>query len=797
MNERMTPLAAAVFAVLYPAAAAIAEPQTSETVKLEQVIVTATRRDENLQDVGQSITALSTEDIEQQAFRSLQDVIGALPSVSNTNALPGRTNVVMRGVSAGDDEYRLDSQVAIYLDDQPMTSISMQVDVRLIDIARIESLPGPQGTLFGSSSQSGTLRYITNKPEPSGFSSQLDLEVGSTKGGEESYDASGWVNIPITDNLAVRAVGYYSQEGGYVDNVLGLTLRGDRDNADVVEKDWNDYSTSGGRVAARWTVNPQWEATLSLIAQNSAADGAWETDPALPKDNQITRFFDEYRDDDWYQTSMNIKGDLGFAELSVTASYFDRKVKYEWDNMTYDQWRSYSASIGDRSAIYDTNYTSGTTYNDQTQNRWSYEVRLTSQGDSRFQWMAGAFYEDVYDWWDYGTKNLGLTTTTAWAYAQYYASNVDPKYNVASPLPDTDIYYQNIYDKTIRQKALFGEMTYSLTDRWSATVGARWFEYDRHEFDTYQLPLGLPAYDRDCGCFGPETRNDRSGKDSEHVIKLGTEFHFDDKRMAYFLYSEGFRLGGSNGARAASTGVVPFDYAPDTLKNYEMGLKSRWMDDRLQLNATLFFMEWSDIQQDISTDQWWLRGRFNGSKAEQKGIELSGNFQLTDRFSLEASLFAASPEFAEKLIYPDDTPDDPTDNAFIEAGSPMPGSPERKYWVATDYKFPRVGSLNGDLWVRWSYSYTSEFWDSISAIQDNNRDLLVPSSSTSTLQFGFDHENGWSTSLVVRNLFDESGYNYISGSDYSDSVGTTDPRYRYLRSLQRPRSVYLSFTKKW
>ena len=403
MNERMTPLAAAVFAVLYPAAAAIAEPQTSESVKLEQVIVTATRRDENLQDVGQSITALSTEDIEKQAFRSLQDVIGALPSVSNVNALPGRTNIVMRGVSAGSDEYRLDSTVAIYLDDQPMTSISTQVDVRLIDIARIESLPGPQGTLFGSSSQSGTLRYITNKPEPNGFSSQFDLEVGTTKGGEESYDVSGWVNIPITDNLAVRATGYYSQEGGYVDNVLGATLRGDRDNADVVEKDWNDYSTTGGRVAARWTINPQWEATLSLIAQNSTADGAWETDPALG-DYQITRFIDEFRDDDWYQTSMNIKGDLGFAELSVTASYFDRKIKYEWDNMTYDQWRSYSASIGDRFPIYDTNYTSGTTYNDQTQNRWSYEVRLTSQGDSRFQWMAGAFYEDVYDWWDYGTQ---------------------------------------------------------------------------------------------------------------------------------------------------------------------------------------------------------------------------------------------------------------------------------------------------------------------------------------------------------------------------------------------------------
>jgi outer membrane receptor protein involved in Fe transport len=211
MNERMTPLAAAVFAVLYPGAAALAQQAPSEGTKLEQVVVTATRRNENLQDVGQSITALSTEDIEKQAFQSLQDVIGALPSVSNVSALPGRTNVVMRGVSAGSDEYRLDSQVAIYLDDQPMTSISQQVDVRLIDIARIESLPGPQGTLFGSSSQSGTLRYITNKPDPAGLSGQFDADFGTTKGGEESYDVSGWVNIPVSDNIAVRATGMLTQ----------------------------------------------------------------------------------------------------------------------------------------------------------------------------------------------------------------------------------------------------------------------------------------------------------------------------------------------------------------------------------------------------------------------------------------------------------------------------------------------------------------------------------------------------------------------------------------------------------
>jgi hypothetical protein len=164
---------------------------------------------------------------------------------------------------------------------------------------------------------------------------------------------------------------------------------GDQDNADVVEEDQNDYSAWGGRIAARWQISPEWESTLSVIGQYSEADGAWESDPALG-DYKITRFFDEWRDDDWYQVSLNAKGDLGFAELSMTASWFDRKIQYEWDNANYSQWRSvyyggFDPATGEGGFnIYNTGTLIGTEFNDQKQERWSYEVRLTSQGESRF-----------------------------------------------------------------------------------------------------------------------------------------------------------------------------------------------------------------------------------------------------------------------------------------------------------------------------------------------------------------------------------------------------------------------------
>jgi outer membrane receptor protein involved in Fe transport len=801
----LSPVTAAIFAVLYPASVTLAQGSTAASGQLEEIVVSATRREINLQNVAQSVTALSTADIERQALQGVADVIGALPSVSLTSSMPGRNSIVMRGVATGSEEFRTDSQVAVYLDDQPMTSISQQVEVRLIDLARIEALPGPQGTLFGSSSQSGTIRYITNRPDPTGFSSQLDAELGTTEGGDESYDLSGHVNIPVTDNIAIRAVGFYALEGGYVDNVLGPTLMGDRDNADVVEDNWNDYQTWGGRIAARWQISPEWESTLSLVSQFSEADGGWESDPELG-DYKITRFFDEYRDDDWYQGSLTVKGDLGFAELSLTASYFDRSIKYEWDNANYSQWRS--AYYGGFDPTYETGYDTlyntgvliGPTFNDQTQDRWAYEARLTSQGESRLAWMAGAFFEDVNDQWHYGAELPGLVETAAWYAANIYACSDDAAaYDIACPLAPTDIYYSNRYRKNVKQTALFGEVTYDLTDRWSITGGARWFEYDRTYRESNEVPLGLPAGND----FAGGAINESSDTESDKVFKAATQFQIDDDRMVYFLYSEGFRLGGSNSERAAAEGDIPLTYEPDKLSNYEVGLKSQWFEDSVQVNVSLFYMEWDQIQLNTSgtdaNNPWWLRGTFNGGAAEQKGVEMNGAWQVTPAFQIEGSVFLGDPEFTEDTIYPNG-------ELGIPAGTVMPLSPEQKYWVAVEYSMPGLFDLDGNFWTRMSYSYQSEIWNGTDALADfvnagtpeeraDALDQKLPSFSTATLQLGYTATSGWEASLVVRNLFDESGYNYLGTSDYGDYFG--DPRFRYVRTLQRPRTISLSFSKKW
>lgn len=776
----LTPLAAAVVGALNPISAGAQE--RNESGQLEEIVVTATRREANLQDVAQSITAFSTADIERQAFQNMADYMKALPSMNLVNAMPGRNSVIMRGVSTGSSEYRTDSQVAVYLDEQPMTSISQQVDVRMIDIARIESLPGPQGTLFGSSSQAGTLRIITNKPDFTGFSGQAEAYVGTTRGGEESYEVNGHLNIPlIDDRLALRVVGFSTYDGGYVDNILGENLAGTDDNSEWVEEDFNDYETSGGRVAALWNVSANWELLASFVLQNSETNGSWETDVALPE-HTVARFFDEYRIDDWYQSSLTLTGDLGFAEFSLTASDFDRSIDYEWDNMSYENWRT--AYYGPFFPLYDTNYYGGTTFNFQVQERYAFEARLTSQGESRWQWMVGAFYEDVYDRWYYGAFVPNLTNTTAWGAAQYYAYYAAYYgYDVEYPLPATDTFYQNTYRKTIKQTAVFGELTYNLTEDWSVTAGTRWFEYDRSEIDIYEVPAGLPIF----GSRGDGGVNSSQGVSDDIVFKFGSEYHFDDDRMVYLLYSEGFRLGGNNHARAAATGLIPPSYGPDTLNNYEVGFKTQWLDHRLQLNASLFYMEWQDIQINDRADNgpFWAVGTINAGDAEQKGIEISGWYNFTDNLLFEFSAFLADPEFTETFVT--------QDLDVIEDGMEMPVSPNRKYWAALQYTIPDVDVLNGDLWFRYDHSYQSESWYSLTDVINNDPEGIYPSWTSANLQVGLTTNNDWEFTLMARNVWDELNVSYMFFPSDGNLFG--DARYNTFRSYERPRTISLTARK--
>ena len=775
----MTPLTAAVVAALNPLAAA--QAQDDAGLRIEEIVVTATKRELNMQDLGQSITAITNEDIQKQAFQNMEDVMRVLPSVSLANALPGRNSIIMRGLSTGTQEYYTDSQVAVYLDEQPITTISQQPDFRMVDIERIESLPGPQGTLFGSSSQAGTIRYITRKPDPTGYAAEVAAGLSTTRGGEASHELEGWVNIPLLDDrFAVRLVGYTTHDGGWVDNVFGTTLEGSENNAAVVEEDYNEWDNVGGRISARWIASDAWEVTLSHIIHESSTEGNWETDPAVG-DYKHVKFFKEIRDDDWYQSSATIRGDLGFAELTATASFFERDIVYEWDNMVYEQWKD--AYWGAYYALYNSDYTFGTIFNDQEVTRDAYELRLTSTGDSRLQWMIGGYYEDSFVGWFYGAKNPDYVGTTSWYAAQYYAYYYNYLgYDVQYPLPPTDIGYSETYSNAVTQTAAFGELKYNVTDEWQFTFGARWFEYDRDTTTIYQFPQGLPPF----GSFDTGGREDASGVDSDTVLKIGTTYHLDDDIMAFAIFSEGFRLGGHNNRRAANTGFVPQIFESDKVENIELGIKSALAGGALQLNVIAFRVEWEDIQINRSgvDGKWWLRGTLNGGKGENTGVELDMRWQTTPNLYLYGNASFGEPQYAEG-----------NNTTFVDIpdGTPMVWAYKEKLSFGLEYTIPDI--FGGYAWLGYNYSYEGPKWNTLSNAIDRDPEGRVPGWSLSNMHAGLATDGGWTYQLTIRNVFDQLAVNSL----YNDSSGELfgDPRFNNIRNYARPRTVGFKITKRF
>lgn len=773
------PITAAVVAALNPIGAA--QAQDEDGLRVEEIVVTATKRELNIQDVGQSITAITTEDIKKQAFQSMEDVMRVLPSVSLANALPGRNSIIFRGLSTGTQEYYTDSQVAVYLDEQPITTISQQPDFRMVDIERIESLPGPQGTLFGSSSQSGTVRYITRKADPGAYSAEVSVGLSNTKGGEANHEVEGWLNIPLVeDRLALRVVGYTTHDGGYVDNVLGTTLEGSQNNANVVEEDYNEWDNDGGRLSARWIMSDSFELTLSHIVHNSSTEGSWETDPAVG-DFKHTKFFKEIRDDDWYQTSATIRGDLGFAELTATASFFEREIVYEWDNMVYEQWKD--AYWGPYYALYDSDYTFGTIFNDQEVTRDAYELRLTSTGESRLQWMIGGYYEDSFVGWFYGAENPDYVGTTSWYAAQYYAYYYNYLgYDVQYPLPETIIGYSETYSNAVTQTAVFGELKYNLTDEWQVTVGSRWFEYDRDTTTIYQFPQGLPPF----GSFDTGGREDASGVESDTVFKFGTTYHLDDDIMAFALYSEGFRLGGHNNRRAANTGFVPLIFESDKVENIEIGLKSSLAAGKLILNVIAFRVEWEDIQINRSgvDGKWWLRGTLNGGRGENQGFEIDARWQASSNLYLYGNGSFGDPKYAEDIS---------TTFVDIPKNTPMVWAYKEKLSLGLEYTILDV--FGGYAWLGYNYSYEGSKWNTLSNSIDRDPEGKVPSWNLSNFHAGIATDGGWTYQLTIRNAFDQLGLNSLSNNSSGDLFG--DPRFNNIRNYARPRTIGLKVTKRF
>ncbi len=623
------PLASAVMLVLSPAYA-------QQVTGLEEVIVTAQKRSESLQNVPLSIQAIGNKQLEELHVASFADYAKFLPSLSyqkfSQSGGPAFSRPYMRGVTNGGDGNHSGSQpsVGTYLDEQPITSAQGALDVHIYDIERVEVLAGPQGTLYGASSQAGTIRIITNKPDPSGFTAGYNLEGSTISAGETGYLAEGFVNLPITDTSAIRLVGWSRHDAGFIDNVRGtvtyptsgITI----DNASRVQKDYNDGDTYGARAALKVDLNDSWAVTAGIMGQKQTLNGSYGY--RSNRDLEITRFNPESSEDRWAQASLTVAGKLGIFDVTYAGAYLDRKDVVHFDYVDYAYYYDYCCGSGayaydDTHDLVDpTQYIRGK----DKYTKQSHELRISSPGDNRFRFIAGLF-------WQRQTQDI----------EQRYIINDIAGPTAMPPVvsievtgwPDTWWLTEQV--RVDRDAAAFTELTYDLTDKLSVTGGIRFFDtknslegfFGYGLTNTFYPAYGEPQCSLSLGPApsvngGPCTNLNKVVKESGSTPKINFTYRFDDQRLVYATYSEGFRPGGVN-----RNGTLP-PYGADFLKNYELGWKTTWADGRLRFNGAAFFEEWQDFQYAF-LGQSSLTQIVNAGTAQIKGLEVDLTWAATDR----------------------------------------------------------------------------------------------------------------------------------------------------------------------
>ena len=746
--RKALPFASVVLAGMPPVFA-----QESGEVTLEQVVVSAQKRDENLQSVPLSIQALGTQKLEELHVTNFEDYAKFLPSVSFQSLGPGFARVFMRGVSSGDNGNHSGPlpTVGTYLDEQPITTIQGALDVHIYDVARVESLSGPQGTLYGASSQAGTIRIITNKPDPTAFKAGYDLQGSSVTNGDQGYTGEGFVNIPVGEKAAVRLVGWYEHDPGYIDNVRSSrcypTSGICNDNAAFVEKNYNDVDTYGARAALRIDLNDTWTVTPQLMAQKQKANGSFAFDPAFG-DLKISHRYPENSEDQWTQASLTVQGKIGNLDLTYAGAFLKRHDATQSDysdySFFYDQLNGSGVYFYDDAGdlIDPGQFIQG---RDRYQ-KYSNEIRLSTPVENRLRFVGGLFAQ---------RQQHGIE--------QRYLVNDLAESNEVTGWADTFWLTEQV--RVDRDYAVFGELSYDITPKLTGLLGVRFFKAKNSLAGFYGFgatnAFGSLTGEASCGTMegtgdadfhgAPCTNLNKTVDEKGHTPKVNLTYHFDDDKLAYVTYSEGFRPGGVN-----RRGTFP-PYTSDYLKNYEIGWKTSWMNNRLRVNGALFWEDWEDFQFSYLGLNG-LTNVTNAGGARIKGIEADVNWAASANLQLGASFTKLQPKLTQDFcqdLDPDTNIPLPADlcasTSFAANGTQLPATPKFKANLIARYSMTLAN--DSELQLQGAFVYVGK---STSALIPEEAIKLGPQPSYGLADFSATFNRmSYSFELFVSNAFDK------------------------------------------
>ena len=674
---------------------------------LAEVVVTAQKRAENIQDVPISITAIGTEKLEQMNVGSFDDYAKMIPSLSFQSAGgPSFEHTYMRGIASGGDGNHSGSQpsVGMYMDEQPVTTIDGNLNLHIYDIQRIEALSGPQGTLYGSSSESGTIRIITNKPDPKGFAAGYDVEGNTVKHGGQGYKFEGFVNIPLGDSAAIRLVGWDEKDAGYINLAPGtITFTGGGANitANAIVKDHaNTIETKGGRAALKFDLNDNWTILPQFMGQVTSTEGDFSYNPAVGP-LEINKYLPESTHDSWVQSALTIQGKIGDFDLTYSGAYLTRNT-HEYEDYT-DYAVVYGSYFPDNAGnlINPTQYIVGRDHYTKLSN----ELRIASPQNYWLRGTAGIFSERQahYILQDYEVPGAGDPL-----------GSVPPNDLSVPGWPGTIWLTDQV--RTDRDSAIFTEVTEDLI--WSQpnvltlTEGTRYYTFDNtlggfYGFNsTYASGEGVATCFNNTPFFGAPC-SDLNGRStgSGWTPKISLNYKVDPDKLLYVTWSKGFRPGGVN---RNGGGTLP-PYKPDYLTNLEVGWKTSWFNNSLRWNGAIYREQWKDFQFSFLGPNA-LTIIANAGNAEVKGIESDLEWAVTRSFTLSASATWLNAHLTQEYCAesPPDTSCQTADPAaagneqYAPVGTRLPVTPNFKGTLTGRYNFP-VFSNSG--YVQGSVEY--------------------------------------------------------------------------------------------
>jgi iron complex outermembrane receptor protein len=746
---------AAVGAENNSATSAESAADTSSSDQLAEVVITAQKRISTVQTTPISVTAVSGEELQSRGVASLATLAQGTPGVSLKSEGPSQTEIEMRGMTSSGGN---SATVGFYLDDIPLAGPAsaqnghVVIDPDLYDLNRIEILRGPQGTLFGSGSMGGTVRLITNQPNLTQFESTAQSVLSGTDGGGFNHKDNLMVNLPlIDDTLALRVVGSEDHTSGWIDRIVANpfpvvggtpagTVRGDVQDAPI-EKQYpgsNAYQTYSTRATLLWKPTENLSVTPSYFHTTSTQNGisAFDSDPGTETHYQP---FDiaEPLTDSLTAYSLNVVYSFPLFDLSSsTARWTRNSTQVEEASEAFNnplEELDYNSNFGLPNPGYygasGTGPESGMEVDPSHQ--LSEELRLTSTGNGRASWVAGLYYSDFYSLWQFN----GTTPN--------YASFMDLGTGAPATTPN---WFDAYSPTTLKQYAGFGDVTFAFTDAFKGDLGARVNHYD------YRFSSCISGWGSANGAATPSCSGLIQLSSTSFDPKLNLTYTFSPDLMTYGTVSTGFRPGGGNAAYPTTgaawggafagqnytSGKWPSTYEPDRVVSYELGEKSRMLDRRLTINASVYYEDWRNIQLEAYPNDWALN--INGNRASIYGLDIDMTADLGAGFQFE---------IAAGYLY-----------EYLDGGP---------HWViAPVHVLPEVSPESGTA----SLSYSKPFWGSYTftarlensytgprySIAFPNPDEFVgtyihlPGYDLLNARAGVKFHDKWSASLFVNNI---------------------------------------------